>query len=82
MTPRTFAPKAAVVSASFFKARKERTRTPDAFASEHSNVVAGRVLMGHVDSLANRLQLTVRCSIAGIAITSRINLLLHGNNNT
>ena len=37
--------------------------------------------MGHVDSLANRFQLTVRCSIAGIAITSRINLILQGNNN-
>ena len=54
VTPRTFAPKAAVTSlggndssipTSFFKDWKERARTPDTFVSEHSNVVDGRVLM-------------------------------------
>jgi len=68
MTPRTFAPKAAVTPLGgndppphiriILQGLKGRTRrTPNAFASEHSNVVAGRVLM---DSLANRFQLTVR----------------------
>ena len=58
----TFVPKAAVhdssMSASFFKDWKERTKTQDA---EHSNVIAGRVLIdrgGQSDK-----QIPVNCSM-------------------